>query len=119
MDTVFSDEMDEIDELIDELSNDNMDCLTPTALYSESSTSTPDSILYSNYNLEFARFVNDDLALNNLTTSSTPDKIWSSLHKRCVDKFGDQNFIKNNASVNNILWACVTLPAYLRWNTMV
>lgn len=124
MDTVVSDEIvsdDGINELIDELSRDNIkppesSTTPPPTLYSESTT--PGSIFYPKRDSEFARLVNCDLAMNGLATSNLPDDIWANLNKRCIQKFGENNHIKNNASVEDVTWACITLPAYLSWNLM-
>ena len=56
--------------------------------------------------------------MNNLTTSDDVAKIWSNLNLRCIEKFGNQNHIKNDVSISNITWASMTLPAYRSWNTM-
>ncbi|CAB4417970.1 unnamed protein product [Rhizophagus irregularis] len=87
MDTVVSDEIvsdDGINELIDELSRDNIrppepSTTLPPTLYSESTT--PGSIFYPKRDSEFARLVNCDLAMNDLATSNSPDDIWANLNK--------------------------------------
>ncbi|GBC10610.1 hypothetical protein RclHR1_09780002 [Rhizophagus clarus] len=85
----------------------------------ESTTSTPYSTLYHEINdSELARALNCDLALNHLTTLDTPSKIWSNLNNRCIEKFGSQNCIKNNATISNITWAKTTLSGYRNWNMM-
>ena len=85
----------------------------------ESTTSTPYSTLYHEINdSELARALNCDLALNHLTTLDTPSKIWSNLNNRCIEKFGSQNCIKNNATISNIKWAKTTLSGYRNWNMM-
>ncbi|GES82449.1 hypothetical protein GLOIN_2v1840269 [Rhizophagus clarus] len=85
----------------------------------ESTTSTLYSTLYHEINdSELARALNCDLALNHLTTLDTPSKIWSNLNNRCIEKFGSQNCIKNNATISNITWAKTTLSGYRNWNMM-
>ncbi|GES90539.1 hypothetical protein GLOIN_2v1840269 [Rhizophagus clarus] len=85
----------------------------------ESTTSTSYSTLYHEINdSELARALNCDLALNHLTTLDTPSKIWSNLNNRCIEKFGSQNCIKNNATISNITWAKTTLSGYCNWNMM-
>ncbi|GET03298.1 hypothetical protein GLOIN_2v1840269 [Rhizophagus clarus] len=80
----------------------------------ESTTSTPYSTLYHEINdSELARALNCDLALNHLTTLDTPSKIWSNLNNRCIEKFGSQNCIKNNATISNITWAKITLSGFV------
>ena len=74
MDTVVSDEIvsnDEINELIDELSRDDIrppesSTTPPPTLYSE--PTTPGSIFYPKRDSELARLVNCDLAMNDLAT---------------------------------------------------
>ncbi|CAB5217151.1 unnamed protein product [Rhizophagus irregularis] len=46
------------------------------------------------------------------------ENIWANLNLRCIEKFGNQNYIKNNITISNIMWASMTLPAYHGWNTM-
>ncbi|EXX59435.1 uncharacterized protein OCT59_024670 [Rhizophagus irregularis] len=70
-------------------------------------------------NLDFARIVNCDMAINGLTTINTPDEIWVNLNRRCIKKFGNNNCIKSNATISDITWACTTLPAYLSWSWIV
>jgi hypothetical protein len=85
----------------------------------ESTTSTPHSTLYHEINdSELARALNCDLALNHLTTLDTPSKIWLNLNNRCIEKFGSQNCIKNNATISNITWVKTTLSGYRNWNMM-
>ncbi|GET03934.1 hypothetical protein GLOIN_2v1840269 [Rhizophagus clarus] len=85
----------------------------------KSTTSTPYSTLYHEINdSELARALNCDLALNHLTTLDTPSKIWSNLNNHCIEKFGSQNCIKNNATISNITWAKTTLSGYRNWNMM-
>jgi hypothetical protein len=84
-----------------------------------SSTSTPRSILYHESNdSELARVLNCDLAINSLTTFDIAGKIWSNLNLRCIEKFGSQNYVKNDVTISNITWASTTLPAYRSWNIM-
>ncbi|PKK63664.1 hypothetical protein RhiirC2_869659 [Rhizophagus irregularis] len=80
----------------------------------ESITSTPYSTLYHKINdSELARALNYNLALNHLTTLDTPSKIWSNLNNHCIEKFGGQNCIKNNATISNITWAKTTLSGFV------
>ena len=53
---------------------------TPPAINPQSSTSTPGLMFYPKHNSVLARLVNCDLAINNLTTSSPPEDIWSNLN---------------------------------------
>jgi hypothetical protein len=93
-DTIISD----IDEPLKQL----LQYSTPEHL-PESTTSTPHSTLYHEINdSELARALNCDLALNHLTTFDTPSKIWLNLNNRCIEKFGSQSYIKNNATISNI-----------------
>jgi hypothetical protein len=101
MDTVVSDNI-EIDEL------------GPEQLYPESPMSNVGSMfLQDSNNLDFARIVNCDLAINSLTTSNTPEEIWLNLNGRCIEKFGNNDCIKKDIVMSDITWACTTLPAYL------
>ena len=85
----------------------------PEHTYLESSASTPSSTFYcKSNNSELARIINCDLAMNNLTTSDDAAKIWSNLNLRCIEKFGNQDYIKNDVSISNITWASTTLPTY-------
>jgi len=90
---------------------ESLQCSTPEHSYLESSASTP-CTLYQD--TELARIINCDLAMNNLTTSDTADKIWSKLNQRCIEKFGKDHLIK----ISDVTWACKILPAYSNWNTM-
>lgn len=56
--------------------------------------------------------------MNNLTTFDTAENIWANLNLRCIEKFGNQNHIKNNITISDITWASMTLPAYRSWNAM-
>ena len=90
-----------------------------TVLYPKSSLSTPDSFFgQTSKEASFARIVNCDLAMNNLTTLDPPKDIWSNLNRRCIEKFGKLNYIKNDISMDDILWARTTLSAYLSWSAM-
>ncbi|CAB4444993.1 unnamed protein product [Rhizophagus irregularis] len=92
---------------------------TPEHSSFESSTSTPRSSLYrESNNSELVRVINCDLAMNNLTTFDTAENIWANLNLRCIEKFGNQNHIKNNITISDITWASMTLPAYRSWNAM-
>jgi hypothetical protein len=76
---------------------------TPEHSPLESSTSTPRSTLYHEpNNSKLARMLNCDLAINNLTTFDTAAKIWSNLNLRCIEKFGNQNHIKNDITLSDI-----------------
>ncbi|GES93703.1 hypothetical protein GLOIN_2v1840269 [Rhizophagus clarus] len=109
-DTIISD----MDELLKQLLQYSIPEHLP-----ESTTSTPYSTLYHEINdSKLARALNCDLALNHLTTLDTPSKIWSNLNNRCIEKFGSQNCIKNNATISNITWAKTTLSGYRNWNMM-
>ncbi|GES86276.1 hypothetical protein GLOIN_2v1781828 [Rhizophagus clarus] len=105
-----------------DLDNDFLQLLnysTPKRSPFESSTSTPRSSLYhESNNSELARVINCDLAMNNLTTFDTAENIWANLNLRCIEKFGNQNHIKNNITISDIMWASMTLPAYRSWNAM-
>ena len=83
-------------------------------------TSTSFSTFYrESNNSELAHIIiNCDLAMNNLTTSDDTAKIWSNLNLHCIEKFGNQDHIKNDVSISDITWASTTLPAYRSWNTM-
>jgi hypothetical protein len=124
MDTVVSDGIDSddgIDELIEELPRDDIrapesSTTPPPTLNSESTT--PGSIFYPKRDSELARLVNCDLDMNDLATTNSPDDIWANLNKRCIQKFGDKSNVKKNASLNDLTWAYITLPAYLSWNLM-
>ncbi|CAB5185949.1 unnamed protein product [Rhizophagus irregularis] len=92
---------------------------TPKHSPFESSTSTPHSSLYrKSNNSELACVINCDLAMNNLTTFDTAENIWANLNLRCIEKFGNQNHIKNNITISDITWASMTLPAYHSWNVI-
>ena len=81
--------------------------------------STPSLIFYyESNNSELARIINCNLAMNNLTISDDAAKIWSNLNLHCIEKFGNQDHIKNDVSISDITWASTTLPAYRSWNTM-
>ncbi|EXX73938.1 hypothetical protein GLOIN_2v1840269 [Rhizophagus irregularis DAOM 181602=DAOM 197198] len=77
-------------------------------------------MLYSTlyHEINDSELVNCDLALNYLTTLDIPSKIWSNLNNHCIEKFGSQNCIKNNATISNITWAKTTLSGYRNWNMM-
>jgi len=62
--------------------------------------------------------LNCDLAINDLTTLDAATKIWTNLNLRCIEKFGNQNHLKNDITISDITWASITLPAYRNWNTM-
>ena len=92
---------------------------TPEHSPLESSTTSPCSTLFhESNNSELARVLNCDLAINNLSTTDTAVKIWSNLNSRCIEKFGDQDHIKNDVTITDITWASVTLPAYRSWSVM-
>jgi hypothetical protein len=112
MDTIVS-ESDVIDEL-------SRECTTPESSYPETSATTPSSFFCqaSKDFSDLARLVNCDLALCNLTTSNTPKEIWQNLNERCINKFGNKDCIKDNTTIEDVMWACKMLPAYLSWNTM-
>ena len=75
----------------------------PEHTYPESSASTPSSTFYrESNNLELAHIINCDLAMNNLTTSDDAAKIWSNLNLHCIEKFGNQDHIKNDVSISDI-----------------
>jgi hypothetical protein len=106
--------MDTDNEEIDEL----LEFTTPQT-YPESPTSTVGSVFHQDPNdSDLARVVNCDLSLNNLTTFHTSEDIWSNLNARCVEKFGNDDHIKDGASISDITWAYTTLPAYLSWSTI-
>ncbi len=85
----------------------------PEHTYLESSASTPSSTFYrESNNSELVCIINCDLAMNNLTTSDDAAKIWSNLNLCCIEKFGNQDHIKNDVSISDITWASMTLPAY-------
>ncbi|GES90629.1 hypothetical protein GLOIN_2v1840269 [Rhizophagus clarus] len=44
--------------------------------------------------------------------------VTSNLNNHCIEKFGSQNCIKNNATISNITWAKITLSGYHNWNMM-
>src|SRR5277367_2515235 len=107
MDTIVSDSIE-----MDESDSDQ--------LYTESPTSTVGSVFYQDSsNLDFARIVNCDLAINHLTTSNTPEEIWINLNRRCIEKFGNNDYIKSDVTISDITWACTTLPAYISWSSIV
>ncbi|GET04044.1 hypothetical protein GLOIN_2v1781828 [Rhizophagus clarus] len=107
------------DSNVDESLKQLVNYSTPERSPFESSTSTPRSSLYrESNNSELARVINCDLAMNNLTTFNTAENIWANLNLRCIEKFGNQNHIKNNITISNITWASMTLPAYRSWNVM-
>jgi hypothetical protein len=107
------------DSNVDESLKQLLNYSTPEHSPFESSTSTPRSSLYrESNNSELARVINCDLAMNNLSTFDTAEKIWSNLNLRCIEKFGNQNHIKDNINMSDITWASMTLPAYRSWNTM-
>ncbi|CAB5191583.1 unnamed protein product [Rhizophagus irregularis] len=107
------------DSNVDESLKQLLNYLTPEHSPFESSTSTPRSSLYrESNNSELARVINCDLAMNNLTTFDTAENIWANLNLRCIEKFGNQNHIKNNITISDITWASMTLPAYRSWNAM-
>ncbi|GES82340.1 hypothetical protein GLOIN_2v1781828 [Rhizophagus clarus] len=107
------------DSNVDESLKQLLNYSTPERSSFESSTSTPRSSLYrESNNSELARVINCDLAMNNLTTFDTAENIWANLNLRCIEKFGNQNHIKNNITISDITWASMTLPAYRSWNAM-
>uniref|UniRef100_U9T3R6 Uncharacterized protein n=1 Tax=Rhizophagus irregularis (strain DAOM 181602 / DAOM 197198 / MUCL 43194) TaxID=747089 RepID=U9T3R6_RHIID len=107
------------DSNVDESLKQLLNYSTPEHSPFESSTSTPRSSLYrESNNSELARVINCDLAINNLTTFDTAENIWANLNLRCIEKFGNQNHIKNNITISDITWASMTLPAYRSWNAM-
>ncbi|GBB96233.1 hypothetical protein RclHR1_27070001 [Rhizophagus clarus] len=107
------------DSNVDESLKQLLNYSTPERSPFESSTSTPRSSLYrESNNSELARVINCDLAMNNLTTFDTAENIWANLNLRCIEKFGNQNHIKNNITISDITWASMTLPAYRSWNAM-
>jgi hypothetical protein len=91
---------------------------TPEHSPLESSSISRSTLYHKPNNSELARMLNCDLAINNLTTFDTAAKIWSNLNLRCIEKFGNQNHIKNDITLSDITWASMTLPAYHSWNTM-
>ncbi|GBC20005.2 hypothetical protein GLOIN_2v1781828 [Rhizophagus irregularis DAOM 181602=DAOM 197198] len=68
--------------------------------------STPE---HSPLNLQHQLFAHHYIATEN---------IWANLNLRCIEKFGNQNHIKNNITISDITWASMTLPAYRSWNMM-
>ncbi|CAB4403359.1 unnamed protein product [Rhizophagus irregularis] len=107
------------DSNVDESLKQLLNYSTPEHSPFQSSTSTPRSSLYrESNNSELARVINCDLAMNNLTTFDTAENIWANLNLRCIEKFGNQNHIKNNITISDITWASMTLPAYRSWNAM-
>lgn len=113
--TIVSDFNVDMDESLKEL----LQYSTPEHSPLESSTTSPCSTLFhESNNSELARVLNCDLAINNLSTSDTAVKIWSNLNSRCIEKFGDQDHIKNDVTITDITWASVTLPAYRSWSVM-
>ncbi|PKK57707.1 hypothetical protein RhiirC2_797566 [Rhizophagus irregularis] len=107
------------DSNVDESLKQLLNYSTPEHSPFESSTSTPRSSLYCKFNnLELAHVINCDLAINNLTTFDTAENIWANLNLRCIEKFGNQNHIKNNITISDITWASMTLPAYRSWNAI-
>ncbi|CAB5193365.1 unnamed protein product [Rhizophagus irregularis] len=107
------------DSNVDESLKQLLNYSTPEHSPFESSISTPRSSLYrKSNNSEFARVINCDLAMNNLTTFDTAENIWANLNLQCIEKFGNQNHIKNNITISDITWASMTLPSYRRWNAM-
>jgi len=97
-----------------------MDESDPEQMYPESPISTVGSVFYQDSsNLDFACIVNCDLAINYLTTNNTSKEIWINLNKRCIEKFGDNDYIKSNVAISDITWAYTTLPAYVSWNSIV
>jgi hypothetical protein len=82
----------------------------------EYSTSEPSTPCHNSNDSELARIINCDLAINRLTTSDTAEKIWSNLNQRCIEKFGDQDHVKNDVIISDLTWACTTLTAYRSWN---
>ncbi|CAB4443954.1 unnamed protein product [Rhizophagus irregularis] len=107
------------DSNVDESLKQLLNYSTPEHSPFESSTSTPRSSLYrESNNSKLARVINCDLAMNNLTTFDTAENIWANLNLRCIEKFGNQNYIKNNITISDITWASMTLPAYRSWNAM-
>ncbi|UZO24414.1 uncharacterized protein OCT59_016716 [Rhizophagus irregularis] len=107
------------DSNVDESLKQLLNYSTPEHSPFESSTSTPHSSLYhESNNLELAHIINCDLAINNFPTFDTAENIWANLNLRCIEKFGNQNHIKNNITISDITWTSMTLPAYCSWNTM-
>jgi len=50
--------------------------------------------------------------MNNLTIFDIAENIWANLNLQCIEKFGNQNHIKNNITISDITWASMILPAY-------
>lgn len=50
--------------------------------------------------------------------SDSATKIWANLNLRCIERFGNKDYIKSDVSISDITWACTTLPAYRSWDTM-
>ena len=71
---------------------------------------------YNSNDSELAHIINCDLAINELTTFDTAEKIWSNLNQRCIEKFGSQDYIKDDVTISDVTWGCTTLPAYCNWN---
>jgi hypothetical protein len=115
IDTIMSDS-DEIDELKEELK----ERLTPDEQQCFESPLSVGSVFRQESNdLDLARIINCDLAINGLTTFNTPKEIWTNVNKRCIEKFGSNNCIKDDVTISDITWACSTLSAYLNWNGVV
>jgi hypothetical protein len=61
----------------------------------ESPMSAVSSIFYhDSSNLNLTRIINCDLAINNLTTANMPEEIWKNLNRCCIEKFGNNDYIK-------------------------
>src|ERR1700722_16321368 len=77
------------------------------------------SVFYQDSNTsDLARIVNCDLAMNDLSIFNTSEEIWLDLNRRCIEKFSHQDCIKNDVTISDITWACITLSAYLSWSTI-
>ena len=72
----------------------------------------PKELLQCPNDSDLARILNCDLAINKLITFDTPQKIWSSLNLRCIEKFGNEDHIHDNVTIPDLTWAYTVLPAY-------
>jgi hypothetical protein len=50
------------------------------------------------------------------TIESNPDDVWEALNKRCHEKFGFEDLIKESTEIEELRWAEKTLPSYKIWD---
>ncbi|GET52892.1 uncharacterized protein OCT59_017125 [Rhizophagus irregularis] len=58
----------------------------------------------------------NDLHQMGFTIESNPDDVWESLNKRCHEKFGFEELIKESTDIEELRWAEKTLPSYTIWD---